>query len=67
MALAINRNKNKVMLNKHAELVFFSIGDETLEQIEVYNYHGQLVSADPNHEKEVRRGIGSGCDLQSSD
>lgn len=53
-------NKNKVMLNKDAERAFFRIGDETLEQVQEYNYLGQMVKADPNNEKEIRCTIGLG-------
>lgn len=38
----------------------FSIGNETPDQVEEYNYLGQAVSADSNHEKKIRRGIGMG-------
>lgn len=48
VGLNINANKYKVMINKHAEHVVFSIGNETLEH-EEYNYLGQLVSADSCH------------------
>lgn len=51
-------NKTKVMVKKHAEYAFFSISDEILEQVEEYNYLGQIASADPNHEKEIRRRVG---------
>lgn len=58
VGLKINRNKSKVMINKHAECVLFSIGNDTLEQVEGYNHLGQVVGADPNYEKELWCRIG---------
>ncbi len=36
------------------------IGNEALELVEEYTYLGQMVSANPAHEKEIRRRIGMG-------
>ncbi len=36
------------------------IGNEALELVEEYTYFGQMVSANPTHEKEIRRRIGMG-------
>ncbi len=36
------------------------IGDEALELVKEYTYLGQMVSANPAHEKEIRRRIGMG-------
>lgn len=54
------------MVNNYAECVFFSIGNRTLEQVEGYNYLGQVVSADPNHEKKSAPNTnGLGCIRQA--
>ncbi len=34
------------------------IGNEALELVKEYTYLGQIVSANPAHEKEIRRRIG---------
>ncbi|WP_265430092.1 RNA-directed DNA polymerase, partial [Klebsiella pneumoniae] len=60
VGLKINMNKSKVMINKHAKSTVFNLGSSVLEQVQEYNYLGQVVSADPNHEKEIRRRIGMG-------
>lgn len=39
------------MINKHAKSTLFSIGNEMLEQVGEYDYLGQVVNTDPNHEK----------------
>lgn len=49
-----NVNKLKVMLSTHAESAPFSPGNEVLEKVDEYNYLGQIVSADPNHGREIR-------------
>ncbi len=36
------------------------IGNEALEVVKEYTYLGQMVSANPAHEKEIRRRIGMG-------
>ncbi len=36
------------------------IGNEALELVEEYTYLGHMVSANPAHEKEIRRRIGMG-------
>lgn len=46
-------NTSKVMLNKHAGSTLFRLGTEILEEVEDYIHLGQVVSADPNHEKEI--------------
>lgn len=56
----MNTRKSKVMLNRHAEYLTFSIGNETLERVDGYNCLGQVVSADANHEREIRRRINVG-------
>lgn len=60
MGLKININKIRVMISMLNAFFFFSVGDKKLEQVQEYNYLGQMVSADPNHEKEIRRRIGLG-------
>lgn len=48
------------MLNKHSESLLCSLGSETLEQVEEYNYVGQVVGADSNQKNETRRRIEMG-------
>lgn len=43
------------MRSKHTKNVLFSLGNETLEQVKENNFLGQMVSAGPNHEGEIRR------------
>lgn len=60
VGLKMNMNNYKVMMNKHAESALFRICNKTLDQVEEYNYLGQMASADPNHEREIPRRIGMG-------
>lgn len=46
-------SKSKVILNRHAESIPFSLGNKTLEEVGQYDYLGQVLSADSNHEKEI--------------
>lgn len=59
VGLKLSMNISKIKLNKHAGSALFSLGNERLKQIEHY-YLGQVVGADPNHEKVYRRRIGMG-------
>lgn len=43
------------MLNGRTESLTFTLGNKMLEEMDGYNYLRQVVSADTNHEKEVRR------------
>lgn len=53
-------SKLKVILNRHAESIPFSLGNKTLEEVGQYDYLGQVLSADSNHEKEIWRRISMG-------
>ncbi len=55
----MNMKKTKIMYNKHLIGRQIKIGNEALELVEEYTYLGQMVSANPAHEKEIRR-IGMG-------
>lgn len=44
VGLKMHMNKSKLMLNKRAGSTLFSLGNEMLEQVEEYNYLGQVVS-----------------------
>lgn len=48
------------MINKHAKSASFSLDSSVLQQVQEYNYLGQVFSADSNHEKEIRSRIGIG-------
>lgn len=45
-------------MSKHTESALFSICNETLEQLEDYNYLGQVVCADYKHKNEIQHRIG---------
>lgn len=66
-------NKSNVMINKHVERALFSLRNEALERIEEYTYFGQVVRADPNHERELRcrtgmswSALGKQCQIMKS-
>lgn len=40
--------------------MFFSLGNETLEEVKDYNYLVQMVTADPNHERKTLSRISMG-------
>ncbi len=52
--------KTKIMYNKHLIGQEIMIGNGALKLVDEYTYLGQMVSANPEHEKEFRRGIGMG-------
>ena len=58
--LKINREKTKVMFNKNAISKVIKVEGVTLEQVEKYNYLGQLIHVGASHEKEVKRRIALG-------
>ncbi len=60
VGLKMNMKKTKIMYNKHLTGRQIIIGHEALELVEEYTYLGQMVSANPPHEKEIRRRIGMG-------
>ncbi len=60
MGLKMNMKKTKIMYNKHLILRQIMVGKEALELVEEYTYLGQMVSANPADEKEIRRRIGMG-------
>ncbi|KAK8757884.1 hypothetical protein V5799_004487 [Amblyomma americanum] len=51
MGLKINMQKTKVMFNSLAREQQFTIGSESLEMVPEYVYLGQVVTADPDHER----------------
>ncbi len=55
MGLKMNMKKTKIMYNKHLIGLQIIIGNEALKLVEEYTYLGQMVSANPEHEKEIRR------------
>ncbi len=59
MGLKMNMKKTKIVYNKHLIGRQIMIGNEAVELMEEYTYLGQMVSANPAHEKEIRR-IGMG-------
>ncbi len=60
VGLKMNMKKTKIMYNKHLIGRQVMIGNEALELVEEYMYLGQMVSANPAHEKKIRRRIGMG-------
>ncbi len=62
VGLKMNRKKPKIMYNKHLIGRQIMIGNEALEQLEEYTYLGQMVSAKPANENEIRRRIG--CEME---
>ncbi len=60
VGLKMNMNKAKIMYNKHLIGQQIMIGNKALKLVEEYTYLGQMVSANPAHEKEIRRRIGIG-------
>ncbi len=56
----MNMKKTKMMYNKHLIGRQIMIANEALELVKEYTYLGQMISANPAHEKEIRRGIGMG-------
>ncbi len=60
MGLKMNMKKTKIMYNKHLIGRQIMIGKEALELVEEYTYLAQKVSANPAHDKEIRRNIGMG-------
>ena len=48
------------MSNRQAVRQPFRLGNEILEQVDEYNYLGQVITAGQNHEKEIRRRISMG-------
>ncbi len=60
MGLKMNMKKKKIMYIKLLTGWQKIIGKEALELLEEYTYLGQMVSANPAHEKEIRRRIGMG-------
>lgn len=60
VGLKINMKKSKVMSNCQAVRHAFRLGNEILEQVDEYNYLGQVITAGQNHEKEIRRRISMG-------
>lgn len=55
--LKINTNKLKVVLNRHAENLPFSLGNYLLTRcanLTIYDL-GEVVSADSNHEREINQ------------
>ncbi len=60
VGLKMNMKKTKIMYNKHLTRRQIMIGNEALELVEEYTYLGQMVIANPAHEKEIRKRIGMG-------
>ncbi len=60
VGLVMNMKMTKIMFNKHLIGRQIMIGNKALEVVEQYTYLGQMVSANPAHEKEIRRRIGMG-------
>ncbi len=58
--MKMNMKKTKIMYNNNLIGRQKMIGNEALELVEEYPYFGQMVSANPAHEKEIRRRIGMG-------
>ncbi len=57
MGLKIDMKKTKVIYNKHLIRRQIMIGNEALELAEEDTYIGQMVSTNPEHEKEIRKRI----------
>ncbi len=55
VSLKMNMKKIKILYNKHLIGRQIMIGNEALELVEEYTYLGQMISANPEHEKEIRR------------
>lgn len=61
VGLKKNMKKGKVMLKRHAEsFLTFCLGREILQGLTECSYFKQVVSADTNHEKEIRSRINMG-------
>ncbi len=60
VGLKMNMKKTKIMYNKHLTGRQIMIGNEALELVKEYKYLGQMVRANPAHEKEIKRRIGMG-------
>ncbi len=54
----MNMKKTKVMFNNQLAGQQIMIGNETLERVEEYIYLGEAVSANPAHDREIKRKIG---------
>ncbi len=54
VCLNMNWKMKKIMYNKYLIRRQTMIGNEALELVEEYTYLGQMVSANPAHEKEIR-------------
>lgn len=53
--------KLKIIMNRLAENIpALSLGNEMIVEGDEYNYIGRVVSADSNHEKEIRRRMSTG-------
>ena len=57
VGLKMNRSKTKVMFNRNANRLTIKIEDEDLEQVEEYNYLGQIIKLEKDHEIEIKRRI----------
>lgn len=55
------------MLNRQNEDLRFRPANELLEVVCAYNYLGQIVSADPNYQKEVGRRMNSDIQFVSGE
>ncbi len=56
----MNMKETKVLFNNQLAGQQIMIGNETLKRVEIYIYLGQTVSANPAHDREIKRRIGMG-------
>ena len=57
VGLKMNRSKTKIMFNRNANKLNIKLEDEDLEQVEEYNYLGQIIKLEKDHEIEIKRRI----------
>ena len=57
VGLKMNMQKTKIMFNSLAREQEFRIANQPLESVKEYVYLGQLLTGDPDHEKEIYRRI----------
>ena len=60
IGLKMNMKKTKVMFNNYIPNHVIKVDDEIIERVQEYIYLGQKISANPNHESEIKRRIGMG-------
>ena len=57
VGLKMNKSKTKVMFNSKVQSKAIKIDGEDLEEVEEYNYLGQMLKLNKDHENEIKRRI----------